>query len=94
MTRTKKGKGCNQILPPEISETTFQHPGASADTYELSFISKCHDIFATSWTGMYIVNDKSTAMQNLKKKNFLSPVTDTVTDMCCCIHKYRTANLS
>ena len=48
MTRTKKGKGCNQILPPEISDTTFQHPGASADTYELSFISKCHDIFATS----------------------------------------------
>ena len=48
MTRTKKGKGCNQILPPEISETTFQHPGASADTYKLSFISNCHDIFATS----------------------------------------------
>ena len=94
MTRTKKGKGCNQILPPEISETTFQHPGASADTYKLSFISNCHDIFATSWTGMYIVNDKSTAMQNLKKKIFPSPVTDTVTDMCCCIHKYRTANLS
>ena len=70
MTRTKKGKGCNQILPPEISETTFQHPGASADTYKLSFISNCHDIFATSWTGMYIVNDKSTAMQNLNKNIF------------------------
>ena len=32
MTPTKKGKGCNQILPPEISETTFRHQGGSADT--------------------------------------------------------------
>ena len=65
MTPIKKEKGCYQILPPEISETTFQHQGGSADTYKLSCISNCHDMFATSWTGMYIANGKSTAKQNL-----------------------------
>ena len=52
-------------MPPEISETTFQHQGGSADTHRLSYISNCHDMFASSWTGIYIANDKSTVMQNL-----------------------------